>query len=60
MFSDRYLAITQITRQVPLLYTAHTLNLSAHTHTHMYIFISLDSVFDQYLAIDQTPFSVYG
>lgn len=66
MFSDQYLAITQITRQVPLLYTLHTLRQStpvrtrAHTHTHVYIFMSLDSVFDQYLAIDQTSFSVYG
>lgn len=62
MFSDQYLAIAQITRQVPLLHTPHTLDQSAptHTHTDMYIFMSLDSVFDQYLAIDQTPFSVYG
>ena len=62
MFSDQYLAITQITRRVPLLYTLHTLHqrAQAHTHTDMYIFMSLDSVFDQYLAMDQTPFSVYG
>lgn len=62
MFSDQYLAITQVAPQVPLLYAPHTLYQSAltHTHTHMYIFMSLDSIFDQYLAIDQTPFSVYG
>lgn len=36
MFSDQYLAITQITRQVALLYTPHTLNQSALSSSHTY------------------------